>query len=120
MQDWTPAAANETALESSKTRKTMLSPISLESLVAWPNITALKYASGTGYYDTIVTLDEPEKNVRTLMSLGQVGGTAGLVVNGRTIDGLDFFGNQPIDITSHVRAGQNGETARSMLPSTFC
>lgn len=107
VQDWAPAQVNETALNSSLTVKTELSPVQLTTLVPWPNITSLEYASGIGVYNTTVSLNK-SSDVHVLLEIGAVDGTYGIKINGITINYVDQFVNAPVDITNYVVDGDNG------------
>lgn len=108
VQDWRPAQANETGLDSPNTVKEDLEPIALTDLVAWPNITGLANASGIGRYETTVFLSKGNSSsTRVLLDVGDVEGTWGARLNGEVITPVDWFGNKPIDVTDLVFDGAN-------------
>ncbi|KAI1628693.1 hypothetical protein EDD37DRAFT_16923 [Exophiala viscosa] len=107
VQDWGPAAINETGLNSSLTVKTTLPAVSLTSLAAWPNITGLQYASGLGYYNTTASLNLSGSDVRVLFGIGSVDGEWSLTINGKSVPGIDQFSSVPLDVTDYVVDGDN-------------
>lgn len=108
VQDWRPAQANETGLDSPNTVKEDLDPIVLTDLVAWPNITGLANASGIGRYETTVSLSKGNSSsTRFLLDVGDVEGTWGVRLNGQVLTPVDWFGNRPIDVTDLVLDGAN-------------
>lgn len=110
VQDWRPAQVNETGLDSPKTIKANLDPITLTDLVAWPNITGLTNASGIGTYETTISLTKGNSSAtRVLLDVGEVEGTWGGRLNGQVLTAVDLFGNKPIDVTDLVHDGVNCE-----------
>lgn len=110
VQDWRPSQVNETGLDSPKTVKENLDPITLTDLVAWPNITGLTNASGIGKYETTVSLSKGNSSaIRVLLDVGEVEGTWGVRLNDQVVTAVDWFGNKPIDVTDLVHDGVNCE-----------
>ncbi|KAL3459661.1 hypothetical protein BJX64DRAFT_301114 [Aspergillus heterothallicus] len=111
VEDWSPAIENATGRDSALTNKTTLSPISLETLLPWHNISGLEYASGVGVYRTTVNLALPEPNgsqsLGVCINFGDVEGSWNLKINGQDVPGIDYFVSAPLDVTPYVRDGQN-------------
>ncbi|KAL2825687.1 hypothetical protein BJY01DRAFT_256192 [Aspergillus pseudoustus] len=111
VEDWSPAIANTTGRDSSRTDKSTLEPITLNKLCSWHNISGLEYASGVGVYQTTVnlTLTEPKKgqSLGVYINFGDVEGSWDLNMNGKEVPGEDYFASAPLDVTSYVRDGEN-------------
>ncbi|KAI8308530.1 hypothetical protein K4K59_010053 [Colletotrichum sp. SAR11_240] len=107
VQDWSPQYPNATGNASVATSKTWLAPIQLTSpLVPWTNITGLEYASGVGVYNTTVNLSPGSgADLRMLLHMPVVEGSWGLAINGREVEGVDWFASEPIDVTDYVTFG---------------
>ncbi|KAI8315087.1 hypothetical protein K4K61_002768 [Colletotrichum sp. SAR11_59] len=107
VQDWSPQYLNATGNASVATSKTWLAPIQLTSpLVPWTNITGLEYASGVGVYNTTVNLSPGSgADLRMLLHMPVVEGSWGLAINGREVEGVDWFASEPIDVTDYVTFG---------------
>lgn len=117
IEDWGPAAENETGLESANTKKTNLPPIKLTDLVSWHNISAALNASGIGVYTATVSLTlNSTKNLRVLLDTGYVGGTWGIRINGNIFNGVDLFSSEPLDVTELVKNGCNGKLVLQLMP----
>lgn len=111
VEDWSPAVANESGLNSSQTTKTALPPVTLTTLASWPNITALDdvAASGIGVYNTSVSLSAAASDdVRVYLSVGTVVGSYAVAVNGKSVGSVDWLGGTDIDVTDLVVSGSNG------------
>lgn len=122
VEDWAPAVINETGLNSSRTTKTQLPPVSLSSLAPWPNITALADigASGIGIYNTTVSLSASPADlgdVRVYLSVGTVVGSYAVSVNGKSVGSVDWFGGTDIDVTDLAVSGSNGTFFSKCLSS---
>lgn len=108
IQDWSPAVVNGTALTSSQTSKIDLAPIQLTELLPWNKILQVTNASGIGIYSSKVTLEKPEIPTRIFLDVGEVGGSYGIRINGRILNGIDYLGNTPLDVTDYINFGTNG------------
>ncbi|PYH42961.1 uncharacterized protein BP01DRAFT_403856 [Aspergillus saccharolyticus JOP 1030-1] len=113
VEDWSPSTVNETGLSSSLTSKVTLPSIHLDSLKSWTNISGLESASGIGTYKTTVNLSLGSSNqsagetLAVFINFGDVEGTWGLKINNVQVNGVDFLGSAPLEITSYVKNGSN-------------
>ncbi|KAH8645475.1 hypothetical protein BX600DRAFT_519487 [Xylariales sp. PMI_506] len=108
VQDWSPAIANGTGLNSSQTTKTTLPTISLTSLSYWSSIPALSGVSGVGVYSTqvnITQLGPTSGNLSTgvYLTLASIGGSWGVRINGQPLENPDWFVSRPLDVTSYLQ-----------------
>lgn len=120
VEDWSPTVLNETGLKSPLTTKTKLKPVTLTKLVSWNNITGLESASGIGTYETSFKLNIKSKSTGVLLSLGDVEGSYSIKINGKTVEGVDWFESRPIDVTDMVKDGNNSEQISEVLPALIC
>ncbi|KAL3482822.1 hypothetical protein BJX62DRAFT_245495 [Aspergillus germanicus] len=114
VEDWSPAIANATGQNSPLTDKTTLSPVTLDTLQPWHNISGLEYASGVGTYKTTANLtltklrgSQKPQSLGVYIDVGDVQGSWSLKVNDQAVPGVDFFNSAPLDVTSYVRDGEN-------------
>jgi alpha-L-rhamnosidase len=106
-EDWQPDNPYATTFgaEAAQTRKDRVE-LDLDGLKPWPEIAALKDASGLGTYTTTFNLPATWTSANgATLSLGEVFDTFTVSVNGRTIlmDQLSAEG----DVGSYLRAGPN-------------
>ena len=106
-EDWLPANPYATTFgaAATETRKDRIE-LDLDGLKPWPEIPALKGASGLGTYTT--TFDLPVSWTAAsgaILSLGEVFDTFTVTVNGRTID-IDQIGAEG-DIGRYLKGGRN-------------
>ncbi|CAG9996931.1 unnamed protein product [Clonostachys byssicola] len=107
VEDWAPAVINETGTDSYKTTKTNLSSITLNDLRPWNKIDGLETASGIGAYKTTFDINKNITGTRVLLDVGNVEGTWGLEINGKTVTEVDWFGSEPLDVTDYIVNGNN-------------
>ncbi|VUC32724.1 unnamed protein product [Clonostachys rosea] len=107
VEDWAPASVNETGANSYKTTKTNLSSITLNELRPWNEIDGLETASGIATYKTAFNINKSIAETRVLLDVGNVEGTWGLGLNGKTVTEVDWFGSEPLDVTDYVKDGNN-------------
>jgi hypothetical protein len=81
----------------------------LSKLQPWNEIDGLESASGIGTYTTTVSVNKKIKDMRVLLDVGDVEGTWGLEINGKSVTGIDWFGSEALDVTAYVKNGKNGK-----------
>jgi hypothetical protein len=96
-EDWRPGAAATTTVK-------VVHELDLDALAPWPDIPALRDASGIGRYRA--TVDLPAGWRRATLDLGQVYDTFRVTVNGRGLPPLDQM-QTTIDLGRRLHAGTN-------------
>ncbi|CAI6090681.1 unnamed protein product [Clonostachys chloroleuca] len=109
VEDWALTVANETGADSYKTMKTNLSSIALNELRPWNEIDGLETASDIGTYRNAFDIKKNIAETRILLDVGNVEGSWGLEINGKTVTEVDWFGTEPLDVTDYIENGNNSK-----------
>ncbi|MFH8462500.1 glycosylhydrolase-like jelly roll fold domain-containing protein [Streptomyces sp. NPDC017991] len=109
---WQPAAAyGTTGTAGTKTSKEPVH-VDIDRLTPWTDIPKLKNTSGTGTYDTTVTLPATwKKGSGARLDLGQVTDSYTLTVNGTEVPTVNQL-NATADIGAYLHAGKNTVSVR--------